>query len=185
MTNQEQNLVLNWEKCYFMVKSEIVLGHIVSDRSIEVDKPKVELITKLSPPKIVREVRSLLGHARFYRRFIKDFSKISKPLCDLLVKDVSFDVMCDASDYAVGVVLGQRVDKLYHVNYYASKTLNDAQLKYSTTEKELLAVVFTLYKFRPYLTCSKVLIYTDHATLMYLLMKKNAKARLIRWILLL
>jgi len=91
--------------------------------------------------------------------------------------------MCDAFDYAVGVVLGQRVDKLPHVICYANKTLNDAQLNYSTIEKESLAVIFILDKFDPYLIGSKVLIYTDHAVLKYLLTKKDAKARLIRWIL--
>jgi hypothetical protein len=93
--------------------------------------------------------------------------------------------MCDASDYAVGVVLGQRVEKLPHVIYYASKTLNDAQLNYSTTKKELLAVVFALDKFRSYLLGSKVLVYLDHATLKYFLSKKDAKSRLIWQILLL
>ena len=99
--------------------------------------------------------------------------------------NLSFEVMCDASDYAVGVVLALRVNKLPHVICYASKTLNDAQLNYSTTKKELLAVIFALDKFRPYLIGFKVLIYTDHAALKYLLTKKDAKARLIRWILLL
>jgi hypothetical protein len=93
--------------------------------------------------------------------------------------------MCDASDYAVGAVLGQRVENLPHVIYYASKTLNDAQLNYSTTKKELLAVVFALDKFRSYLLGSKVLVYSDHAALKYLLSKKDAKSRLIWWILLL
>jgi hypothetical protein len=80
--------------------------------------------------------------------------------------------MCDASDYVVGVVLGQRVEKLPHVIYYASKTLNDTQLNYSTTEKELLAIVFALDKFRSYFLGFKVLVYSDHITLMYLLSKK-------------
>ena len=93
--------------------------------------------------------------------------------------------MSDASDYAIGAILGQRVNRLPYVIYYASKTLNDAQLNYSTTEKELLAVVFVLDKFRSYLIGSKVIIYTDHAALKYLLSKKDAKPRLIRWILLL
>ncbi|KAM1242862.1 hypothetical protein ACFX2G_035170 [Malus domestica] len=93
--------------------------------------------------------------------------------------------MCDASDYALGAVLGQRKDKQPHVIYYASRTLNDAQLNYSTTEKELLAVVFALDKFRSYLLGTKVIIYTDHAALKYLLTKKEAKPRLIRWMLLL
>ncbi|KAM2630616.1 hypothetical protein TB1_029463 [Malus domestica] len=93
--------------------------------------------------------------------------------------------MCDASDYALGAVLGQRKDKRPHVVYYASRTLNDAQLNYSTTEKELLAVVFALDKFRSYLIGTKVIVFTDHAALKYLLTKKEAKPRLIRWILLL
>lgn len=214
---KEKNLVLNWEKCHFMVKQGIVLGHIISSKGIEVDKAKVDLISNLPYPKSVKEVRSFLGHAGFYRRFIKDFSKISRPLCNLLVKDVPFifdescldafaklkklltsspviqppdwnlpfEIMCDASDYAIGAVLGQRLDRVPYVIYYASRTLNDAQLNYSTTEKEMLAVVFALDKFRSYLIGCKVIIFTDHAALKYLLTKKDAKARLIRWVLLL
>ncbi|MBT0984651.1 Ty3/Gypsy family RNase HI domain-containing protein, partial [Salmonella enterica subsp. enterica serovar Typhimurium] len=94
-------------------------------------------------------------------------------------------LMCDASDYALGAVLGQRKDKKPHVIYYASRTLNDAQLNYSTTEKELLAVVFALDKFRSYLIGTKVIVFTDHAALKYLFTKKEAKPRLIRWMLLL
>jgi hypothetical protein len=84
--------------------------------------------------------------------------------------------MCNASDYAVGAILGQRIDKLPHVIYYASITLNDAQLNYSTTEKELLAVVFALDKFRSYLLGSKIIIYSDHTALKYLFSKKDAKS---------
>ncbi|RVW27400.1 Retrovirus-related Pol polyprotein from transposon 17.6 [Vitis vinifera] len=86
----EKDLVLNWEKCHFMVQKGIVLGHIISKNGIEVDKAKVELIVKLPPPTNVKGIRQFLGHAGFYRRFIKDFSKISKPLCELLVKDAKF-----------------------------------------------------------------------------------------------
>jgi hypothetical protein len=186
-----------------MVKQGIVLGHIVSEKGLEVDKSKIDLVRHLPSPTSVREVRSFLGHAGFYRRFIKDFSKISTPLCRLLQKDVPFvfddecekafnhlkelltsapiivppdwslpfELMCDASDYALGAVLGQRKDKKPHVIYYASRTLNDAQLNYSTTEKELLAVVFALDKFRSYLLGTKVIIYSDHAALKYLLTK--------------
>ncbi|CAN6579362.1 unnamed protein product [Malus baccata var. baccata] len=213
----ETNLVLNWEKCHFMVKQGIVLGHIISERGIEVDKSKIDLVCYLPSPTSVREVRSFLGHAGFYRRFIKDFSKIAQPLCRLLEKEVPFEfneaceqafkhlkdlltttpiitppdwsipyeLMCDASDYALGAVLGQRKNKQPHVIYYASRTLNDAQLNYSTTEKELLAVVFALDKFRSYLIGTKVIVFTDHAALKYLFTKKEAKPRLIRWMLLL
>ncbi|KAM1804287.1 hypothetical protein ACFX12_030169 [Malus domestica] len=213
----ETNLVLNWEKCHFMVKQGIVLGHIISEKGIEVDKSKIDLVRHLPSPTSVREVRSFLGHAGFYRRFIKDFSKVAQPLCRLLQKEMAFEftkectasfnqlkelltttliivppdwslpfeLMCDASDYALGAVLGQRKDKKPHVIYNASRKLNDAQLNYSTTEKELLAVVFALDKFRSYLIGTKVIVFTDHALLKYLLTKKEAKPRLIRWMLLL
>ncbi|XP_027183938.1 uncharacterized protein LOC113782233 [Coffea eugenioides] len=213
----EANLVLNWEKCHFMVDHGIVLGHVVLARGIEVDKAKVDIISALPYPASVREVRSFLGHAGFYWRFIKDFSKIGAPLFKLLQKDVAYDfteeckvafdrlresltsplviqppdwsipfeIMCDASDYAVGAVLGQRIGRAAHAIYYASKALNGTQLNYSTTEKELLAVVFALEKFRPYLLGAKVIIFSDHAALRYLMTKKDAKPRLIRWILLL
>jgi hypothetical protein len=214
---KEKNLVLNWEKYHFMVKQGIVLEHVISHRGIEVDKAKVDLISNLPPPRTVKEIRSFLGHTGFYMRFIKDFCKITRPLCTLLAKVTPFEfdeeclkafgalkeiltstpvirppnwgepfeIMCDASNYAVGAVLGQRIDKLPHVIYYAIRTLNDAQLNYSTTEKELLAVIFALDKFRSYLLGSKIIIYLDHAALKYLFSKKDAKSRLIRWILLL
>jgi hypothetical protein len=214
---KEKNLVLNWEKCHFMVKQGIVLGHVISHRSIEVDKAKVDLISNLPPPHTVKEIHSFLGHAGFYRQFIKDFNKIDRPLCRLLAKETPFEfdeeclkafkalkkilmstpvirppnwgepfeIMCDALDYAVGAVLGQRIDKLPYVIYYVSRTLNDAQLNYSTTEKELLVVVFALDKFRSYLLGSTIIIYSDHAALKYLFSKKDAKSHLIRWILLL
>nr|XP_027068970.1 uncharacterized protein LOC113694266 [Coffea arabica] len=213
----ETNLVLNWKKCHFMVEHGIVLGHIVSSKGIEVDKAKIDIISALPYPASVREVRSFLGHAGFYRRFLKDFSKIGAPLFQLLQKDVTFEfndkcekafdklkelltsppiiqppdwslpfeIMCDASDHAVGAVLGQRVGKAAQVIYYASRALNGAQLNYSTTEKELLAVIFALEKFRSYLLGAKVIVFSDHAALRYLMTKKDAKPRLIRWILLL
>ncbi|XP_071902756.1 uncharacterized protein [Coffea arabica] len=205
------------KKCHFMVEYGIVLGHVVSTKGIEVDRAKIDIISVLSYPASVREVRSFLGHAGFYRRFIKDFSKIGAPLFHLLQKDVAFEfddkcerafdklkelltsppiiqppdwslpfeIMCDTSDHTVGAVLGQRVGKGAHIIYYASRALNGAQLNYSTTEKELLAVIFTLEKFRSYLLGVKVIIFSDHAALRYLMTKKEAKSRLIRWILLL
>jgi hypothetical protein len=94
-----------------------------------------------------------------------------------------FEIMCDASDYAVDAFLGQRKEGRVHAVYYASKTLSGAQLNYATTEKELLAVVFAFEKFRSYIVNSKVIVYTDHAAIKYLLAKKEAKPHLIRWIL--
>jgi hypothetical protein len=96
-----------------------------------------------------------------------------------------FELMCDASDFALGAVLSQRINKIPHAIYYASRTLNYAQLNYSTTKKEFLAVIFALEKFRLYLIGSKVIVFTDHAALRYLFAKKDAKPRLIRWVLLL
>ena len=213
----EKILVLNWEKCHFMVNHWIVLGHIISNRGIEIDKAKIELISKLPSPTNVKTVRQFLGHAGFYRRFIKDFSKIEKPLYKLLEKDAKFswngdcqrsfkelksylttapivrapnwqlpfELMCDASDLAIGAVLGQREEGKPYVVYYASKTLNETQRNYTTTKKELLAVVYALDKFRAYLVGSDIIIFTDHSALNYLLTKQDAKARLIRWVLLL
>jgi hypothetical protein len=194
-----------------MVKQGIVLGHVISHRGIEVDEANVDLISNIPPPYTVKEIRSFLGHAGFYRRFIKDFSMIARPLCRLLAKETPFEfdeeclkafgalkeilmstpairppnwgepfeIMCDVSDYAIGAVLGQRIDKLPHVIYYVSRTLNDAQINYSTIEKQLLAVVFALDKFRSYLLRSKIIIYSDHVALKYLFSKKDAKSRLI------
>ncbi len=99
--------------------------------------------------------------------------------------ELSFEIMCDASDYTVGAVFGQRKDEKFHAIYYASKTLNDAQINYATTKKEFLVVVFAIDKFRSYLIGSKVIVIIDHAAIRYLLNKKEAKPRLIRWILLL
>ena len=88
---EEVNLVLNWEKCHFMVQEGVVLGHLVSSKGLGVDKAKVEMIEKLPLPINVKGVRSFLGHAGFFRRFIRDFFKIAKPLTNLLVKDAPFD----------------------------------------------------------------------------------------------
>ena len=213
----EKNLVLNWEKCHFMVNQGIVLGHFISEKGIEVDKEKIDLISKLPFPTNVKTVRQFLGHAGFYRRFIMDFSKIAKPLYKLLEKDAKFiwdidcqksfeelkaylttapivrapnwqlpfEVMYDVSDLAIGAVLGQREEGKPYVVYYASKTLNEAQRNYTTTKKEILAVVYALDKFRAYLVGSDIIIFTDHSALKYLLTKQNAKVRLIRWVLLL
>ena len=214
---KETNLVLNWEKCHFMVQEGIVLGHRISARGIEVDRVKIEAIEKLPPPSSVKGIRSFLGHAGFYRRFIKDFSQITKPLSNLLVQGIPFEfdaqclhafsvlkdklvlapivvapdwsfpfeLMCDASDFAIGAVLGQKREKNFQLIYYASRTLNDAQLNYATTEKELLAIVFAFDKFRPYLVGNKVVVHTDHSSIKYLMTKKDAKPRLIRWVFLL
>ena len=93
--------------------------------------------------------------------------------------------MCDASDFAMGAVLGQRKKKIFRAIYYASRTFNETQENYSTIEKEMLAIVFGCEKFRPYILGSHVIVHTDHAAIKYLMSKKEAKPRLIRWVLLL
>jgi len=110
---------------------------------------------------------------------------VTAPIVQAPNWDFPFEIMCDASDYAVGAVLGQRIDKTLHVIYYARRTMDDAQVRYATTEKELLAVVFAFEKFRSYLVGSKVTVYTDHAALRHIYAKKDTKPRLLRWILLL
>ena len=214
---KEKNLALDWEKCHFMVTKGIVLGHMISAAGLEVDQAKVSIISDFTPPTTVKGIRSFLGHAGFYRRFIRDFLKIARPLCKLLQKDTKFhfdesyqkafeeikfriveapimakpewnkefEIMCDASDFAMGAVLGQIDEKVFKAIYYASKTFNEAQENYSTTEKEMLAIVFACEKFRPYILGSHVVIHTDHVAIKYLMAKKEAKARLIRWVLLL
>ncbi|GKD00391.1 reverse transcriptase domain-containing protein [Tanacetum coccineum] len=214
---EDTKLALNWEKSHFMVKEGIVLGHKISRKGIEVDKAKVDVISKLPHPTTVKGIRSFLGHAGFYRRFIKDFSKISRPMTHLLEKntpfifledcilafqtlkkklteapiliapnwDQPFEIMCDASDYAIGAVLGQRIEKHFRPIHYASKTMTEAETNYTTTEKEMLAVVYAFEKFRSYLIMNKSVVYTDHSALKYLFNKKDAKARLLRWVLLL
>ncbi|GJU93029.1 reverse transcriptase domain-containing protein [Tanacetum coccineum] len=116
---EDTNLCRNWEKSHFMVKEGIVLGHKISKEGIEVDKAKVDVIAKLPYPTTVKGVRSFLGHADW---------------------DLPFELMCDASDFAIGAVLGQCHEKHFRPIHYACKTMNEAESHYTTTEKEMLAV---------------------------------------------
>ncbi|CAN6725600.1 unnamed protein product [Malus baccata var. baccata] len=173
-----------------VVRTEVMklldASHLVSSKAIEVDKAKIDVIAKLPPPTMVKSVRSFLGHAACLEAFNKLKTLLtSAPIIAGPDWSLPFELMCDALDYAIGAVLEQRKDKLPYVIYYASCTLNDAQLNYATTKKELLAVVFALEKFRSYLVGAKVIVYTDHAALKYLLSKRDAKPRLIHWVLLL
>ncbi|XP_022870152.1 uncharacterized protein LOC111389466 [Olea europaea var. sylvestris] len=163
---KETNLVLNWEKCHFMVQEGIVLGHRILAKGIEVDKAKIQVIEKLSPPKSVKGVHSFLGACgvlqEIYKRFLEEcltaFNTLKEklttaPVIVALDWELPFELMCDVSDHAVGA--------------------------------ELLAAVYAFDKFRSYLVGSKVIVYTDHTALKYLLTKNDAKPRLICWMLLL
>ncbi|KAK1687174.1 hypothetical protein QYE76_048022 [Lolium multiflorum] len=160
---EETNLVLNWEKCHFMVNEGIVLGHKISERGIEVDRAKVEAIEKMPYPRDVKGIRSVLGHAGFYRRFIKDFSKISKPLTNLLQKDVPFVFDDDCKE--------------------AFETLKKALTTAPIVEPPDWNLPFEIMCDAS--DFAVVTIHTDHAAIRYLMTKKDAKPRLIRWVLLL
>nr|GFA68753.1 reverse transcriptase domain-containing protein [Tanacetum cinerariifolium] len=173
---EDTKLALNWEKTHFMVKEGIVLGHKISKKGIEVDKAKIEVISKLPHPITVKGIRTF--------RTLKE--KLTEaPILIAPNWDQPFELMCDASDYAVGDVLGQRVEKHFRPIHYASKTMNQAETNYTTTEKEMLVVVYAFEKFCSYLIMNRSIVYTDHSALKYLFSKKDAKARLLRWILLL
>ncbi|KAL6315875.1 hypothetical protein AAG906_012211 [Vitis piasezkii] len=190
----EKDLVLNWEKCHFMVHQGIVLGHIISKQNIEVDKQRLTYCQVAIANNCQRSkaIPWPCWDAKFVwdDRCQRSFEKLklfltTTPIVRAPNWQLPFEVMCDASDFAIRVVLGQREDGKPYVIYYASKTLNEAQRNYITTEKELLVVGFALDKFRAYLVGSSIVVFIYHSALKYLLTKQDAKARLIRWILLL
>nr|GEZ61089.1 hypothetical protein [Tanacetum cinerariifolium] len=191
VTNDENELVptrlvTGWRRCMMAIFHDMIeqtMEVFMDDFSvfgIEVDKAKIKVISKLPHPTTVKGIRSFLGHAGFYQRFIKDFSKISRPMTHLLEKNTPFvfsndciqafrtlkeklteapiliasnweqpfELMCDASDFAVGDVLGQRIEKHFRPIHYASKMMNEAESNYTTTEKEMLAVVYAFEKFQ-------------------------------------
>ncbi|GJR07487.1 reverse transcriptase domain-containing protein [Tanacetum coccineum] len=183
---EDTNLCLNWEKSHFMVKEGIVLGHKISKNRIEVDKAKVDVIAKLPHPTTVKGNTPFI----FSNECIQAFETLKKKLTEapILIApdwDLPFELMCDASDFAIGAVLGQRHEKHFRPIHYASKTMNEAESHYTTTEKEMLAVVYAFEKFWSYLILNKSIVYTDHSALKYLFAKKDSKARLLRWVLLL
>nr|GEU46824.1 DNA-directed DNA polymerase [Tanacetum cinerariifolium] len=177
---EDTNLVLNWEKCHFMCKEGIVLGHTILKSRIKVDRAKVDVIAKLPHPTTVKGVRSFLGHAECIYAFNTLKKKLTKALI-LVVPDwnLPFKLMCDASDFMIGAVLGQRKTKHFQPIHYASKAITEAQIHYTTTEKEMLAVVYAFEKFRPYLVLSKSIVYTDNSALKYILNKQDAKPRVM------
>nr|GFA24625.1 reverse transcriptase domain-containing protein [Tanacetum cinerariifolium] len=156
-------------------------------------KPAVQHQRRVNPKihnVIKKEVEKLLDAGLIY--LISDSPWVSPTLKKKLTEapilmapnwDLPFELMCDASDFAIGAVLGQRHDKHFRPIHYASKTLTDAESNYTTTEKEMLAVVYAFEKFRSYLIMNKCIVHTDHSAIKYLFAKKDAKARLLRWVL--
>ncbi|KAJ9536230.1 hypothetical protein OSB04_un000596 [Centaurea solstitialis] len=158
---ETHDLVLNWEKCHFMVQEGIVLGHLVSKRGLEVDKAKLEVIEQLPEPTTVKGIRSFLGHAGFYRRFIKDFSKITKPLCTLLQQDQEF-------------IFSQECREAFE------------KLKKALVSAPIVTTPDWTLPFEVMCDArTKVIVHTDHAAIKYLISKADSKPRLIRWVLLL
>ena len=211
----DKNLVLHWEKCHFMVNQGIVLGHIISNKGIEVNKAKIEMISKLPSPTNVKTVRQFLRHVGFYRRFIMDFSKIAKPFYKLLEKDAKFvwDEDCQTSFEELKAYLttapimrAPNWKLPFKVMCDASDLAIGAVLRKMEGRKPYVVyyesktlneaqrnyttikkelLVHALDKFQAYLVGLDIIIFKDHSTLKYLLTKHNVKARLIRWVLLL
>nr|GEX86974.1 DNA-directed DNA polymerase [Tanacetum cinerariifolium] len=170
---EDTNLCLNWEKSHFMVKEDIVLGHKTSKEGIE---PMTRLLEKDTP-------------FLFSKGCVKAFQILKGKLTEapILIApdwDFPFELMCDASDFDIGAVLRQRQEKHFRLIHYASKTMTEAESNYTTTEKEMLSVVYAFEKFRSYLIMNKSIVYTDHSALKYLFAKKDSIARLFRWVLL-
>eukprot|EP00253_Pinus_taeda_P009629 PITA_09629 len=213
----EADLALSTKKCHMMMNEGIVLGHFVSLLGIQVDPAKIQVILTLPIPKTQTEVRSFLGHAGYYRKFIKDFAKIASPLFVLLTKNAEFKwtddcekefdklkhqlsvapilrgpdwalpfhISSNASDTAIGVVLGQEENGLPYAIYFISKNMTPAELNYTVTEKEFLAVIYAINKFRHYITGYTTFVHTDHSAIKYLMNKSVTNARVTRWLLLL
>ncbi|GJV11076.1 reverse transcriptase domain-containing protein [Tanacetum coccineum] len=154
-----------------------IVKRLVSFKSFKIARPMTHLLEKETPFVFSDECKQAFNDLRK--------KLIESPILVVPNWDYDFEIMCDASDFALGAVLGQRKDKHFHPIHYASKTMTGAQLHYTTTEKEMLAVVYALEKFRPYLVLSRTIVYTDHSAIKYLMAKQDAKSRLLRWILLL
>lgn len=210
---RENNLKMQPEKCEFLRKEVNYLGHVITNEGIKPDPAKITAVKEFPTPKCEKDIQSFLGLAGYYRRFIKDFSKIARPLSQLLRKDnlfewtqtqnnafnelkeslttppvliypdftKSFLLTTDASNYAIGAIISQGPIGRDLPIAYASRTLNSAERNYSTTEKELLAIVWAVNHFRPYLYGTHFKIVTDHKPLTWLFSVKDPGSRLIRW----
>ncbi|KMQ83357.1 enzymatic polyprotein endonuclease reverse [Lasius niger] len=210
---RENNLKLQPDKCEFLRKEVIYLGHIISENGIMPDPSKLAAIKNFPTPKRVKDIQSFIGLAGYYRKFIEDFSRIAKPLTKLTKKSEKFiwsaeqqnafdalkeklmtapvlkypdfseefNVTTDASDYAIGAVLSQGPVGNDRPVAYASRILSRAEQNYNTTEKELLAIIWAVKHFRPYIYGTKFKIITDHKPLIWLFNVTDPGSRLIRW----
>jgi hypothetical protein len=216
-TLKEFNLKIEPDKCKFLKEELNYLGHIVTPEGVKPDQDKVKAVISFPVPRTQKDIKSFLGLAGYYRKFIAEFSTIVKPLTNLLKKEAiwkwsepeqaSFDLLkfkltntpvlrypdftkpfiltTDASGYAIGAILSQGKLGQDQPIAYASRTLNQAELKYATVEKELLAIVWACKHFRPYLLGRKFMIITDHKGLTWIFKIKDTSSRLMRWKLLL
>jgi len=194
-----------------------MLGHGISQQGLEVDPNKITIIQRVSPPQKLRDVKSFLGLARYYGRFIKDFSKLASSMFVLLGKDVEFiwskncqealdtlksklvtasilrgpkwalpfHIHTDSFNKVIGVSLIQIDEKIPYAIYFISKNLSKVELNYIATEKELLAVVHSLNKFKHYIIGYQTFVHTDDVAIIYLMNKPDVNAHIIRWFILL
>nr|GEU94628.1 hypothetical protein [Tanacetum cinerariifolium] len=191
VTNEDNELILNKAKVDVIAKLppptsvkgiRSFLSHIgfyrrfIQDFS-KIARPMTHLLEKETSFILLTECREA------FETFKKKLTK--SPILVAPDWDLTFEIMCDANDFAVEAVLGQRKTKYFQPIHYASKSMTDAQAHYTTTKKELLAEVYAFEKFRPNLVLSKTIVYTNHSDLKYLLAKQDAKPRLLHWILLL
>ncbi|KDR23651.1 Retrovirus-related Pol polyprotein from transposon 17.6, partial [Zootermopsis nevadensis] len=210
---RECNIKIEPDKCEFLKVELNYLGHIVTANGVKPDPKKINAVSDFPTPKTQKDIKSFLGLAGYYRKFIDKFSAIARPLTDLLKKDhdwqwseaeqASFDLLkyklthtpllqypnfakpfiltTDASGYAIGAILSQGKLGQDKPIAYASRTLNSAEVNYSTVEKELLAIVWACKHFRPYVLGRKFQIVTDHRGLVWIFNVKDPSSRLIRW----
>ncbi|KAI3761239.1 hypothetical protein L1987_51651 [Smallanthus sonchifolius] len=174
-----EQLYAKFSKCEFWLKEVQFLGHVVNEKGIHVDPAKIEAVKNWKAPKTPTEVRSFLGLAGYYRRFISNFSKIAVPLTALTQKgEDDLVVYCDASNQGLGCVLMQRGK----VIAYASRQLKIHEKNYTTHDLELGAVIFALKIWRHYLYGTKCVVFTDHKSLQHIFNQKELNMRQRRWV---